>query len=276
MNQNTDKILNSIDQNPELLEQLLNMDEAPLTRSGQRVNPLLNIVGNVSENDVNAINEELSQNPIIQLYSAASGSLDAKDLLNYVGGTRGTRAGNDQAVRALFDGRLDLKEVILIIVLMKLFKRKNAHTYNNSAIGLLGTLLGLNTVVNHGSNLFSALLGGNNYSQPNGFYGSSYGNSYSNNNLFGNLFGGGNSYYGNNYYSNSNGLGSFLGLTGHGGGSNSGLSNLLNFVNGNYNNNSQYSLLWNILANAAASSVSSNGNVSASGLFSVLNQLLKG
>ena len=31
------------------------------------------------------------------------------------------------------------------IVLLKLFKRKNANTYNNSAIGLLGSLLGFNT-----------------------------------------------------------------------------------------------------------------------------------
>ena len=173
MSQNTDKILNSIDQNPSLLEGILNLDEAPLTRSGQRANPLLNVLGgNISNEEVNRINEELSSNPIIQLYSAAAGSLDAKDLLSYVGGTRGTRANNDMAVRALFDGRLDLKEIMLIIVLLKLFKRKNSHTYNNSAIGLLGTLLGFNTV-SHNTNPFSSLLGGNGYgygNQSNGLF----------------------------------------------------------------------------------------------------------
>ena len=173
------------------------------------------------------------------------------------------------AVRALFDGRLDLKEIMLIIVLLKLFKRKNSHTYNNSAIGLLGTLLGFNTV-SHNTNPFSSLLGGNGYgygNQSNGLF-----------NLFGSNnnspFGYSNSY--NSYYNNNNGLGSFLGLTSNSGFSNNGLQNLLQFVNGNYNNNSQYALLYNILANAASQYVSSNGNVSAGGLFSVLNQLLRG
>ncbi len=265
MNQNTDKILDAIDRDPALLEQLLNMDEAPLTRSGQRVNPLLNAIGNsLDSNEVNTVNQELSQNPIVQLYSAAAGSLDAKDLLNYVGGTRGLNVGRSPALRALFDGKLDLKDIMLIIVLLKLFKRKNAHTYNNSAIGLLGTLLGFNNVYQQNSNPFSSLLGGNNY------YGQQSGG------LFGNLFSTGyNSGYGS-YYNNNNGLGSFLGLTGNNSFSNNGLQNLLNFVNGNYNNNSQYNLLYNILAQAAASAVSGNGNVSANGLFSVLDQLLKG
>jgi len=269
MNQKTDKILNAIDNDPALLEQLLNMEEAPLTRSGQRVNPLLNILGNnVTNDDVETINRELSDNPIVQLYSAASGALDARDLLNYVGGTRGTRAGSDQAVRALFDGRLDLKEIMLIIVLLKLFKRKNSHTYNNSAIGLLGTLLGFNNYSNYSNsnNLFSTLLGGNNnYHQSYNLFGGNSGGLFSNNSGYG---------Y-NSYYGNNNGLGSFLGLTGNSGFSNNGLQNLLGFVNGNYNNNPQYNLLYNILSNAAGNIVSSNGNVSAGGLFSVLNQLLK-
>ncbi|MBQ1346637.1 MAG: hypothetical protein IIY65_01430 [Erysipelotrichaceae bacterium] len=267
MNQNTDKILNAIDNDPALLEQLLNMDEAPLTRSGQRANPLLSVVGNnVTNDDVETINRELSDNPIIQLYSAASGSLDAKDLLSYVGGTRATRANSDPAVRALFDGRLDLKDIMLIIVLLKLFKRKNSHTYNNSAIGLLGTLLGFNNSnsYNNAGSLFSTLLGGNNHYQQ------SY-------NLFGGNSGlfGSNNYGYNSYYGNNNGLGSFLGLTGNSGFSNNGLQNLLSFINGNYNNNPQYSLLYNILSQAAGNIVSGSGNVSAGGLFSVLNQLLK-
>ena len=263
MNQNTDKILNAIDQNPELLEQLLSIEEAPLTRSGQRSNPLLNVVGtNLTNDDVNAVNQELSQNPIVQLYSAAAGSLDAKDLLNYVGGTRGLNANNNQALRALFDGKLDLKEIMLIIVLLKLFKRKNAHTYNNSAIGLLGTLLGFNNSYQQSSNPFSSLLGSGSSSNQSG-------------NLFGNLFSTGNSGY-SSYYNNNSGLGSFLGLTGNSGISNNGLQNLLNFVNGNYNSNPQYNLLYNILSQAAGTGVSSSGNVLASTLFSVLNQLLKG
>lgn len=259
MNQITDKILDQIDQNPALLEQLLNNEDAPMTRGGQRVNPLLRSIGNKLDDTAFAsVNEELSKNPIIQLYSAASGSLDAKDLLDYTGGTRGTANRGiltNLALRALFDGKLDIKDIILIIVLLKLFKRKTSNTYNNSAIGLLGSLLGFNQSSSYSNNPFAMLLGGN-----------------QNQGLFGNTSSG---LFGNSYYTNSNsGLGNFLGLTGNNGISNSGLQNLLNFVNGNYNNNSQYQTLYNILSNAAGSCVSNSGTVSSSGLFGVLNQLL--
>lgn len=259
MNQITDKILDQIDQNPALLEQLLNNEDAPMTRGGQRVNPLLRSIGNKLDDTAFAsVNEELSKNPIIQLYSAASGSLDAKDLLDYTGGTRGTANRGiltNLALRALFDGKLDIKDIILIIVLLKLFKRKTSNTYNNSAIGLLGSLLGFNQSSSYFNNPFAMLLGGN-----------------QNQGLFGNTSSG---LFGNSYYTNSNsGLGNFLGLTGNNGISNSGLQNLLNFVNGNYNNNSQYQTLYNILSNAAGSCVSNSGTVSSSGLFGVLNQLL--
>lgn len=262
MTENTNKVLQAIDQNPELLNQLLNGDSQEVTRGGNKTNPLTNIIGNVEPKELNTISQEVAQNPVVQLYLASSGSLDAKDLIDYVGGVSGTRAGNNQAVRALFDGRLDLKEILIIIVLLKLFKRKNSNTYNNSAIGLLGSLLGFNT--NYNSGLFSGLLGGNNYS--NGLFGNSYSNNLFGNNYSSGLFG--------NTYNTSSGLGNFLGLTGNSNYNNSSLQNLMNFVNGNYNNNPQYGTLYNILNQAAGNAVNSNGMVSASGLFSVLNQMM--
>ena len=261
MNNYTQKVLKSIDENPELLNQLLNGENAPMTRGGERVNPLLNVVGNIDANDMRALTQELSANPVVQLYMASQGSLDARDLLQYTGGTTGTRAAGNQAVRALFDGRLDLKEIMLIIVLLKLFKRKNANTYNNSAIGLLGSLLGFNSGYGYssGGNLFSSLLGGGGYQNGygNGLFGGSYGNGL----------------FGSSYNSNS-ALGNFLGLTGSNSINNSGLHNLMNFVNGSYNNNPQYQALYNILNSAAGSAVNSQGTVNANGLFSVLSQLM--
>ena len=246
-NINTQKVLSAIDRDPELLDQLLNGAPEQVTRGGGRANPLYNILGDdVSAQDMASVSHEVAQNPVVQLYLASSGALDSRDLLNYVGGVSGTRAGNDRAVRALFNGRLDLKEILILIVLLKLFKRKNANTYNNSAIGLLGSLLGYNT--NYNSGLFSGLLGENNYS--NGLFGNSY--------------------------NTSSGLGNFLGLTGNNSINNSSLQNLMNFVNGNYNHNPQYQALYNILNQAAGSAVSSNGTVSAGGLFSVLNQMMGG
>lgn len=262
MNNNTNKVLAAIDQNPEILNQLLNGGTPDMTRGGAMTNPLVNILGNVDNSELQQVSQELAQNPLVKLFLASSGSLDAKDLVSYVGGVNGTRANANPAVRALFDGRLDLKEILILIVLLKLFKRKNSNTYNNSAIGLLGSLLGYNTGYNSG--LFN-VLGGNNYS--NGLFG---GSGYSSNNLFGNHYSSG--LFGNSY-NTSSGLGNFLGLTG-GYGNNSSLSNLMNFVNGNYNNNSQYSALWNILNQAAPTAVSSNGLVSASGLFNVLAHMM--
>ena len=86
MNNYTQKVLKSIDENPELLNQLLNSENAPMTRGGERVNPLLNVVGNIDANDMRALTQELSANPVVQLYMASQGSLDARDLLQYTGG----------------------------------------------------------------------------------------------------------------------------------------------------------------------------------------------
>ncbi len=262
MTENTNKVLAAIDRDPKLLEQLLNGDEGALTRGGASQNPLIPILGNVSNDELAQVSHEVASNPAVQLYLASSGALDAKDLMETVGGVTGTRAGNNAAVRALFDGRLDLKDILVLIVLLKLFKRKNSNTWNSSAIGLLGSLLGYNT--NYNSGLFGGLLGGNNYS--NGLFG----NSHYSNGLSGNSYSSG--LFGNNYQTTS-GLGNFLGLNS---GSNSGLQNLMNFVNGNYNNNSQYGTLYNILNQASGNCVSSSGTVSASGLFSLLNALMGG
>ena len=251
MNQYTEKVFDSIDQNPELLNKLLNAQNEPMTRGTPGNNPIYTITGpNIDPESANQVSQDLANNPAVQLYMASSGSLDAKDLLDYVGGVRGTRANNNAAVRALFDGRLDIKDIVLIIILLKLFKRKNSNTYNNSAIGLLGTLLGFNSG-NSGS-LLQTLLGGGTST------GGLFGNSYSSGNLF------------NSSYNSNSGLGNFLGLNTN----NSGLHNLINFVNGSYNNNSQYSQLFNILSQAAGLAVNNSGTVSANGLFSVLNQLL--
>ena len=248
---NTNKVLQAIDNDPELLNYFLHGSEAP-TRAGG--NPFAGSLGGITQQEANTVAQELNDNPVVKLFLASSGALDAKDLVNYVGGVTGRKASDNRAVRALFDGKLDLKEILLIIVLLKLFKRKNANTYSNSAIGLLGSLLGYNTNTN-------------NHGIYHGLYGNSYGNGIFGNNYASGLFG--------NAYNTNSGLGNFLGLTGSNY-SNSGLQNLLNFVNGSYNNNQQYATLYNILNQASGSAVNANGVVNASGLFSVLNQMMGG
>ena len=252
MSDKTNKVLEAIDENPELLVKILNSDAEALTRGVPGVNgnnELIDILGaDVTANDIKDVEESLENNPVVQLYLASAGSLDVNDLVNYCGGVSGQKRGviTNMALKALLGGKLDLKVVILVIVLLKLFKRKNQNTYSNSAIGLLGSLMGANTSNNSG--LFSGLFGGNNYSS--GLFGST--NS-TNSSLLNGIFG-------NNYAaSNQN---------------NSVLGNLLNFVNGGYNSNPQYNQMYNILNNSAGNIVGSNGMISASGLFSVLSQLM--
>ncbi len=250
MSDKTNKVLEAIDENPELLVKILNSDAEALTRGVPGVNgnnELIDILGaDITTNDIKDVEETLENNPVVQLYLASAGSLDVNDLVNYCGGVSGQKRGviTNMALKALLGGKLDLKVVILVIVLLKLFKRKNQNTYSNSAIGLLGSLMGANTQNNSG--LFSGLFGGNSYSS--GLFGSS--NS-SNSSLLNGIFG--------NSYSSQN---------------NSVLNNLLNFVNGGYNSNPQYNSMYNILNGNANNIVGSNGMVSASGLFSVLSQLM--
>ncbi len=259
MSDKTNKLLSALDENPELLLKILNSDNDAVNKgvSGVTGNTaLIDVLGtDVTMDDLKDAENVLENNPVVQLYLASAGSLDLNDLTEYVGGVSGTRAGlgvGNLAVRALFDGKLDLKDIILVIVLLKLFKRKNNNTFSNSAIGLFGSLMGLNNSNNSG--LFSGLFGGNNYSS--GLFGNSY-----NTGLFGN--------------SQSSGLGGLLGLGNSSSSYNNNvLSNLINFVNGGYNSNPQYNSIWNVLNGASTNVVGSNGLVSSSGLFSVLSQLL--
>ena len=260
----TSKLLEALDSKPELLEKILSSENEATTRGGSKENSTLRYIfgNNVSSNELNQISKELGENPVVQLYLASEGALDAKDLCSYVGGFTGNKRGagsSNQAVRALFNGRLDLSEIVILIVLLKLFKRKQSNTYNNSAIGLLGSLFGFNQYQNNSSGLFSGLLGNSSYN---------YGN-----NMFGNAYS--NGYYGNSY---NNGLSGFLGLGNtnymYNNQNNNTLQNLLNFVNGNYNNNQQYYQLYNLLNNAAPQIVTNNGIVSSNGLFSLLSQLM--
>ena len=145
MTDNTNKVLQAIDQNHDLLNQLLNGGSNELTRSANNTNPIINILGtDVNPQELNTVSQEVASNPVVQLYLASSGSLDPKDLIDYVGGVNGTRAGNNQAVRALFDGRLDLKEIMIIMVLphhihhwMKEINPRLHSTERKYSIGML-------------------------------------------------------------------------------------------------------------------------------------------
>ena len=150
---NIEKVYAAISSDPALLDRLFEetkpAEDAPVTRSmpwgnqAESNTELKEILGgDVTEDDINKVLDELKDNQVVQLYRQSEGAIDAKELLDYVGDLSGTKAGSDnKALRALFDGKLQLKEIIMIILLLKLFKKKQQTTgYTNN--NLLNTLLG--------------------------------------------------------------------------------------------------------------------------------------
>lgn len=261
-------IIDRLDENPDLLEQLVKSgeEESVPTRGMPSQAPsasnfVRQILGdaNISEQELAQIQAQLADNKVVQLYEAADGAIDAKELLSYVGGLNGTKGANSYSapVRALFDGRLDLKEILIIIMLLKLFKKKQQTSYSNyyGNSGLFGSLFG-NQQQTYNGGLFSNLLGNNSYSNtysnPYGMFGSLFGNTYSQPTGWSSLFGG-------NVGQSSN---------------NSLLNSLTNFVNGNYNNNPQSLQLYNLLNGASQNSFNTNGTINVGSLFNLLGTMM--
>ena len=254
---NFEKVSAAISSDPDLLNRIFNK-EAP-TRSlpwGNEADEnaeLRGILGSdVSEEDIQEVLKELGDNQIVQLYRQSEGAIDAKELMDFAGDLSATKAADQPAVRALFDGKLQLKEIILIILLLKLFKKKQqtantGYTSNN----LLNSLLGTQQQPSVTNNLFSSLFGNGLGTTSNYGY---YTQPSSNNSLL-NLFGLGS---GNSYnYNNSYGL-------------------LNSFLGGNSLQQPQSQSLFNLLTNQSSNAVYSNGQVGVNSLFSILNTLLGG
>lgn len=252
---NFEKVSAAISTDPDLLNRLFESEAPVRGMPGMDAQPenaeLRSILGKeVSEQEVNDVLNELNDNQIVQLYRQAEGAIDAKDLMDFAGDLSAAKASNDPGVRALFDGKLQLKEIILIILLLKLFKKKQQTSYNSySSGGLLNSLLGTQqpSVTN---NLFSSLFGNSLGSTNYGYY-----QTPSQNSSLLNLFGLGNS---SNYnYNNSYGL-------------------LNNFLGGSNFTQPQSQSLFNILSGQSGNAVYSNGQVGVNSLFSILNTLLGG
>ena len=289
----------AIKKNPSLLSSLSETEntEAVPTRAmpglsdSAVTDALREILGqNASDQEVNEVKQELEDNNLFKLYKASDGTIDAGELLEYAGELDGSGVSKDNtALRALFDGKLDLKEILLIILLLKLFKKKKQQqqTATNPLQSLFGTTQPQQqTATNPLQSLFGTTqpqqqtpanplqyLFGTPQQQQTPVYG---------NNLFGSLFGtsqqpSNNVYtiYGNNGNSGSNSLLSLFGLTGSQPNYNNASNNLFNFVNGNNVSQSPLQSLYSLLDQAPANTVSSSGQINVGTLFSILNTLLK-
>jgi len=156
------------------------------------------------------------KDPVIQLYVASDGSIDGRELMEFVNetGTVSRSAAAEQGVRSLLDGKLDIKTLLMIVALMKLFSGSNtqsnqggnlissllgsalgaSHSGNSGSQGLLGSLFGAgsqtsaNTMSSLG--LLGALLGAGMMSQANSGSHSAYGQSSGSQSLLGSLLSG--------------------------------------------------------------------------------------
>lgn len=256
---NFEKVSAAISSDPEVLNRLYDApaEEEQPTRSmpwmeePKENEEIRRILGNdVSEQEISEVLNELNDNQIVQLYRQSEGAIDAKELMEFAGDLNATKASGNPAVRALFDGKLQLKEIILIILLLKLFKKKQQaqSSYSNySSNNLLNSLLGTQQPSTT-NNLFSSLFG-NNLNSNYGYY---YQTPQNSNSLL-NLFGLNSGYNYNNSYNSLN-----------------------NFLGGNSLNQPQYQSLYNLLNGQSNTAVYSNGQVGVNSLFSILGQLLGG
>ena len=245
----------------------------------------------VSEEELNEVAQELDANNIYRLYKESDGTIDPAELIEYAGGLDGTGISKDNpSLKALFDGKLQLKEILLIILLLKQFKKKKQE--QPAATSPLQSLFGgqqqqQQTPANPLQSLFGTqqqqqtpssplqFLFGTPQQQQTPVYG---------NNLFGSLLSGSqqqpssNTYtiFGNSGSSGSNSLLSLFGLDSPQPNYNNASNNLFNFISGNNVSQSPSLLqtLYGLLNQAPSNSVHSNGQINVGTVFSILNALM--
>ncbi len=249
-------VLNAL--TPEVMNQLLEAKKAGTDRAAGSDPVSAVLKGILGQNaDVSAAAETLNSNGLMQLFLGADGDIDAKELMDYVGnfsGGTGANPNNNAAVRALMDGKLDFKEILILLALLKLMKGGKKPAQTQTSGGLLNSLLGASTQSSSTAsamNLFQSMLGAQT-AQP--AYQSS---------LFGNLFGTQTAQPSNTQVFSFGNQSSGAGM------------NMLNaLLSGNTGNNSQASQLYSLLTGNSANAFNSNGSVNVGTLFNIASALL--
>ena len=132
-NDNVTKVFKAFEENPSAMNDLLNKDETEVIRG---------ILGsaNVSDEELKEVTRQVNENNVMKLYLGADGQIDANQLLGMTGGfTSVERGKKTDAIGALLDGKLDIKDLLALITLMS---GNSSSSHSNTSGGLLGTLLG--------------------------------------------------------------------------------------------------------------------------------------
>ncbi len=133
----TVKVLEAFEKDPAKMNDLLDSNKDVVRE----------LAGN--SEDVDAVKQELSENPLVRLFTEANGDIDANELMRIVNDdSNPTRASG---VMALLDGKLDIND---FITLYKMFNK-------GSGASSLLSLLGGQSQQNTSTNPLAALLGNN-------------------------------------------------------------------------------------------------------------------
>ena len=252
-NNNYETLFDKLQENPELMSSLLAAkQEGPVRAGGEDATSqiLKQLLGNgASAEDVSKAAEALDANALMQLYLGAGGDIDAKELLEYTGGFKGTNPNNSESVRALMNGKLEFKELLILIALFKLMTGGKKPAASTNTGGLLGSMLGGNTQQNSALNLFNSMLTGQT-AQP------------ASSGLFGNLF------------SSAAPQQSSPNVFSFGSSNNSGANSVLQSLLTGTSTNATGQLLSSLLGANSHNAYNSNGTINVGTLFNVANALL--
>ena len=318
----TTKVLSQLENNPEMITDLVTKNEENATRAlmpgedDAQTAMLKGILGaDAAPEALAAVTQALSDNGVMQLMLKSAGTIDPKELLAYTGGFTSTERANptnSAAVKALFDGKLDFKDILVLIALLKLFKGKQSNSSalgsglsllsslmggsNSSSTGaLLNLLLGSMSGSSSGStagNLLGSLLGAAAPAQQQtttqssgGFLSSLLGGSkpepqpqtttQSSGGLLSALFGGSKPAASAQPQTTTANSGAIpFGAAASSNNNAAAAAALESFLNGNTGNNAQAQQLYSLLSNGSQSAFNSNGQINVGSLFNIASQLL--
>lgn len=155
-NDNVTKVFRAFEENPSEMNKLLKGNETEVIRG------ILNDAS-VSDEEVQEVTRQVNENNVMKLYLGADGQIDANQLMDLTGGfTSVERGKKTDAIGALLDGKLDIKDLLALITLMSGSSSSSQSSGSNS---LLGSLFGSSqpqqqTQQTNPLNLFNVLLGG--------------------------------------------------------------------------------------------------------------------
>ncbi|MBR3365273.1 MAG: hypothetical protein IKG53_10425, partial [Solobacterium sp.] len=154
-NDNVTRVFHAFEENPAAMNDLLKGDEKEVIRS------VLNDES-LSDEDLQEVVREVNDNTVMKLYLCADGQIDGAQLLEQTGGfTSVERGKKTDAIGALLDGKLDIKDLLALITLMS-GTSQSSQASSQTSSSLLSTLLGgtqQQTQTASPASLFSQLLG---------------------------------------------------------------------------------------------------------------------